>query len=529
MMKFRIVESVSEMKSRGFYLIPDNWDDWFEYEISYNLWIKDIEEEWHVGRVKIAEKDQSVRRAPLPNQFEALEANFVSVGFDENYYEELKKTQYREQVLKALNDIAFNLNIYEQVQHDRVTKIALMREYSESMLKGQINRIALGGARLTDYNFTYVFPSINPLTGEKVEMEFEVERNKKPASNIHVMIGKNGIGKTTIIKKMIYALEKCKPAEQVGKVENDWSTDFANIVFVSFSAFDEPIFEENFSNKFPVQYKFVGLLKNKSIKSRETLTEEFVECSFSFYQNTSKIQLWKDTIKILESDNTFVEQEIDTWISESLRSSWFEETKQLLESGEDLDINSRRKILKEKHIEKVTPLFSRLSSGHKIILLTIANLINLVEEKTIVFLDEPEEHLHPPLVAAFIKALSNLLIYRNGVGIIATHSPVIVQEVPKKCVWILNRTGEYLIPRRPEIETYGENLGELTTEIFGYEVSNSGFHKELQDAVKISDSYEAAKDIFHNQLGKEAKSILRAYMYSKEENIENDKIKETEI
>ena len=175
--------------------------------------------------------------------------------------------------------------------------------------------------------------------------------------------------------------------------------------------------------------------------------------------------------------------------------------------------------LKGKHEERVFPLFSILSSGHKIILLTIANLIDLVEEKTIVFLDEPEEHLHPPLVAAFIQALSNLLIYRNGVGIIATHSPVIVQEVPKKCVWILNRKGEYLIPRRPEIETYGENLGELTTEIFGYEVNNSGFHKEIQEAVEKSDSYEAARSIFGNQLGKEAKSILRAYMYDKEGHI----------
>ena len=115
--------------------------------------------------------------------------------------------------------------------------------------------------------------------------------------------------------------------------------------------------------------------------------------------------------------------------------------------------------------------------------------------------------------------MSNLLIYRNGVGIIATHSPVIVQEVPKKCVWILKRSGNYLIPRRPEIETYGENLGELTTEVFGYEVDSSGFHKELQEAVKISNTYEEAREIFNNQLGKEAKSILRAYMYDKEEHM----------
>ena len=59
----------------------------------------------------------------------------------------------------------------------------------------------------------------------------------------------------------------------------------------------------------------------------------------------------------------------------------------------------------------------------------------------------------------------------------------------------------------------------MTTEIFGYEVNNSGFHKEIQEAVEKSDSYEAARSIFGNQLGKEAKSILRAYMYDKEGHI----------
>lgn len=512
MLKFRVVGSLNEITKRGIYLIPDNWDDWFEYEISYILWIKDIETRC-VGRVKIAEKNQSTRKTTLPNEFTRLNDNFISIGFSDDYYEELKKTNYREQILSALNDIAYDLSIYEQVQTNHVTKISLMREYSEARLKGQIHRMALGGARLTDYNFTYVFPSVNPLTGERVKMTFEVERNRKPASNIHVMIGKNGIGKTTIIKKMIYALEKCMPTEEVGEIENEWIADFANIVFVSFSAFDEPIFEENFEKEFPIQYKFVGLVKNKSIKSRDTLANEFVECSFEFYQNSSKMRLWKDTIKILESDATFVEQEIGTWINDAIKLKWLEEIK----SGQEPNSESKKEILFDKHKTRVFPLFSKLSSGHKIILLTLANLIDLVEEKTIVFLDEPEEHLHPPLVAAFIKALSNLLIYRNGVGIIATHSPVIVQEVPKKCVWILKRAGEYLIPRRPEIETYGENLGELTTEIFRYEVSNSGFHKELLDVVKISDSYEEAKNVFANQLGKEAKTMLRAYMYDKEE------------
>jgi predicted ATP-dependent endonuclease of OLD family len=72
-----------------------------------------------------------------------------------------------------------------------------------------------------------------------------------------------------------------------------------------------------------------------------------------------------------------------------------------------------------------------MSSGHAIVLLTITRLVATVEEKTLVLLDEPESHLHPPLLSAFIRALSDLLYDRNGVAIIATHSPVVLQESSK--------------------------------------------------------------------------------------------------
>lgn len=82
MLKFRILQYDFEIDKAGFYLIPDNWDDWFEYEISYYLWIKD-KDKVCVGRVKIAEKNQSSRKTNLPNQFETLEDSFISIGFNE--------------------------------------------------------------------------------------------------------------------------------------------------------------------------------------------------------------------------------------------------------------------------------------------------------------------------------------------------------------------------------------------------------------------------------------------------------------
>ena len=45
--------------------------------------------------------------------------------------------------------------------------------------------------------------------------------------------------------------------------------------------------------------------------------------------------------------------------------------------------------------KNVFSIFRRLSSGHKIVLLTITRLIERLQEKSLVLIDEPEAHLHP--------------------------------------------------------------------------------------------------------------------------------------
>ena len=160
--------------------------------------------------------------------------------------------------------------------------------------------------------------------------------------------------------------------------------------------------------------------------------------------------------------------------------------------------------------EQAVKTFRRLSSGHKIVLLTITRLVQVVEEKTLVLIDEPEAHLHPPLLSAFVRSLSDLLVNRNGVGIIATHSPVVLQEVPKTCVWVLRRVGLRAIVERPERETFGENVGVLTREVFGLELVRTGFHRLLAEAVATGATFDALVVRFGDQLGAEARAILRA-------------------
>jgi hypothetical protein len=62
---------------------------------------------------------------------------------------------------------------------------------------------------------------------------------------------------------------------------------------------------------------------------------------------------------------------------------------------------------------------------------------------------------------------------------------------------------------RPEIETFGENVGVLTSEIFGLEVTDAGFHTMLRDAAARLEDYDSVVESFDNQLGAEARAIVR--------------------
>jgi hypothetical protein len=63
---------------------------------------------------------------------------------------------------------------------------------------------------------------------------------------------------------------------------------------------------------------------------------------------------------------------------------------------------------------------------------------------------------------------------------------------------------------RPEIETFGENVGVLTREVFGLEVTQSGFHRLLLNVIDEEGDYDAVVGRFQGQLGGEALALIRA-------------------
>ncbi|OOE83843.1 hypothetical protein BZG73_10665 [Salinivibrio siamensis] len=501
-MKFKVLaagKSCPIDKPNRAYLVTDDWDDWFEFSTMYTLIYVDGDlNRNRIGSTKIGqfnmEKEQ--RRPKIPDSFNELSNDFFSVGQDDSFYDELNKLgeEIRSQILSALNDIALDESLYEKAIKERVTGTSLLRSVSHTSIKGQYRRLAKGVVRLSEYSFSYKSPKMRGTEGTRLNLAFEVTPESNPPTNIHVLIGRNGVGKTYLINNMISSLiDDESPASKVGEFSSSDEFEgelFSNVVSVTFSAFDEtePLAEKKDKSS-GIQFSYVGLKrvkkgneKNLPPKSPVILKNEFVK-SILACKAGNKIERWKRAIEKLETDPVFGDINVASILNN--------------EDEDDFKGIAGR-------------IFKNLSSGHKIVLLTITRLVETIEERSLVFLDEPEAHLHPPLLSAFIRSLSDLLINRNAVSIIATHSPVVLQEVPRSCTWKLWRSGHLSKVERLETESFGENVGILTREVFGLEHTDSGFHNLLNDAVDKLDSYEAAINSFNSQLGLEAKGILRA-------------------
>lgn len=443
------------------------------------------------------------------------------MGQDADYYKNIIENlslEMASEVLASLGDVAHDFNLLAIVENESAFQTSLTRSVHRSTIDQQFQKILRGEAALTEYDFFYEKASNDRYSGIKVE--FKVKPNVKPSSNIHILIGRNGVGKTTLLNNMVDALlpdrgelvdtgRFASRAIFQDTVELD-SDYFAGVVSVSFSAFDpfSPPADQTDANV-GIRYHYVGLKKlvtqqaqdQWGLKNKRDLSRDFTNSLRLCFSLTAKKDRWVNAVRKLESDLNFADMDLCKLTNHYV---------------DDLSVD------KLQFVEIASNLFDRMSSGHAIVLLSITKLVETVEEKTLVLLDEPESHLHPPLLSAFTRALSDLLVNRNGLAIIATHSPVVLQEVPKSCVSILRRTRLVLNVDRPESETFAENVGVLTREVFRLEVSKSGFHDLLASSVNNGKSYEEIEDEYQHQLGFEGKAILRSLLMIRGSKVESE-------
>lgn len=491
--------------TRCLILLQDNWDD-FGYKVTFNAHLFDDNSQAHeIGNMRIAQVGMHPGYVDLKSgPLNELGISYGSLGV-ESYYENLNAIpeSTRNHIYKALRDMAFYPQVWEFFKEQDVTRDALLRGITTRTVTEQYHRIAHGGARLTSFRFNFTPSQLG--ISEPPRLDFEVDPNNSiPPNNIHVIIGKNGVGKSQTIRSLFQASAAPNQlydgrygyfhyGEESPFFSKETST-FRKVVAVSFSAFDN--LDSPPDDTDDTKFVKIGLRDVDNSGSSDS-NDEQIAISFGKIAlecvAPGKLQLWNQAILTLSTDLIFREYGL----------------LKLNEWHQNLMSQADSKLAQKQFINHCAQLFRQLSSGHKIVLLTAASLIWHTEEKALILIDEPETHLHPPLLSSFIRCLSDLLEKKNGVAIVATHSPVVLQEVPMKCVWKLDRAGDELKARRPKLETFGENISVLTDEIFRLELEESGYHKVLKKVTAKHSTYKEALEVFKGQLGSEAKAVLR--------------------
>lgn len=493
------------------YLNEDKWDDWGKFCTQYFLTVVDEQgTHHHIGDLKIGERGLKPHRSSpeppvgyrepdVPFEFSQLGEEFFSLGQSEDYYANLTGlgNALRERILTALCDVAWDEERWNWAKSEEVMTESLLRSLTQTTVEGQFRRMANGHARVTSYRFDYAPPASEGPADPPFNLKFRVDPESSIPTNVHVLIGRNGVGKTHLLSLMAKSLAA---SESIAPMSGEFDflptnyrdpVGFANVVSVSFSAFEAgiPLADREPAPGVP-GYSYIGLHRlpvgetSTSLKSPDELAEDFAR-SLSVCRVGAREQRWRRAITTLQSDPRFREAELASLVEP--------------EVDEEGSVASR---------------FKDLSSGHKIVLLTLTRLVEKVEERTLVLIDEPESHLHPPLLSALTRALSELMVDRNGVAIVATHSPVVLQEVPKSCVWILSRSGSVWKAERPTIQTFAEGVGVLSREVFRLELTESGYHNLLAELREATQSYDEGLAQLEGQLGGEGRAVLRSMFLS---------------
>jgi hypothetical protein len=270
-------------KLRGqIFLCPGDWDD-YSFKTSFDVVLMDAEgRAVDLGTVKIGYLGQPKgwTRDKLPEEFEVLPDQCFSLGQDVNYYKtayEALDTETRVVLLKALRDVVHDDGILAVAVSEKVFKDSLTRGVSLSTVRDQFKRVLGGKPELTDFDFIF-----NQEAGEKsapIELSFRVTAGSTPSTNVHVLIGRNGVGKTTLLNNMVRTLMgHAKGTDEPyrcflgGEVFLDRqplpANYFSSVVSVSFSAFDPFVPpEDRMDRANGPAFFYIGMKKTRAGKS----------------------------------------------------------------------------------------------------------------------------------------------------------------------------------------------------------------------------------------------------------------------
>ena len=462
----------------------DNWDDYStKCQFYVNFYSKN-KTLYDIGTIKVLKKN--TLRTVLADEFEELTDDYISLGQDIEFYENLIKVCRENKAIKFLEimrDIAWQPTLAEPFETLSSFRNALLR-FNTAQKARRVGRAIIVGEDISeDFTFTYTCQISG--ADNKTEVHFDFNERDPIPGRIIGIIGRNATGKTRFLAQIAQDLVQIKRISLKTEKQQEESFKpvrpiFNRLLTLSFSAFDR--FARPTSEH--MSYVYCGIRNEKGTLSRRSLNTRF--------SNNLK--------RVKEANRT------KKWVS-YIQDILDEENKEF--SNDILD-----SVFDDVQEENILDLFS---SGQAILIHAITSLLAWIEPESMILFDEPETHLHPNAVASLFHVYNDILNKYNSYSIIATHSPVVIQEIPSKRVVLFERSGKTTIAKNLDIETFGESISELTRHVFDT-IEIPSFYKSTLK--KLSHQYDLDKvlTLFDHNLSMSAQSyLLSQYMVHKNE------------
>ena len=537
-----------DAKDTVFCLAQDKWND-FSFETQYQLYLSsthsDDGEPMYIGAVKVLKKGQTKSDTCQLQIGELLQLdnNFCSLGQSLDYYQRLAGLDkaLKNKLLLFLRDVVVNPEYIDEFKDEDGWKDSLLRFVSLKDDLFTIAPILLSGdfTALPSLDLQFEFKTsglINPVSFKFDSPTYGMLDEYSLPGRIAVIIGRNGSGKSTLLSKIsriaFASTEDRKNGAlvQVGEF-TPTGLGFPKIINISYSAFDS----------FHVPGIYIHE-KQQIAKDIRSGNGRYIYCGIRDISSELELsipELIADSRGLLSPELLLSDRQSYTILkSIDILATEFKNTyKKILQEEANNLLDATLEILRNEPSfvnlkedfdsfdsdQEIVEYFLRQSTGHKFVLHSLMNIIAHTEPRSLVLFDEPETHLHPPLLAVLMGAIRNILNEKNAFAIVATHSPVVLQETLIDNVYIVQREGEKTKILSPEIQTYGENIGTITSHIFGLSSEITSFHSELDKIIEYYSTSWHSKDtydkilnnleqLFDNELSMQARAYIQSQL-----------------
>ena len=505
-------------------LEPNKWDD-YGYQMILNLTIWEQTFELRVNPNNDVTKNYlKSGKGKYPNE------NFCSLG-EGAYYEFLKKYLSYESRQKWYNrsrDLAYNISVLDTfakkylLESDleegtlafnppngkfhsflynsflRTTTIKEIKEvfhpltvfgytdskvyYSKDETLTHSNIKEVVDDRVDSINYSFKEDGV-----DKGKLHFIKNRMSELPMNVFAVVGGNGSGKSYKINHIIK--EHLEGDNKFSQILHFSLSPFDNIIHFNRDGKSIEVADKERDSDDEIIYEKVGFVSVKHppipevVKKAEAslLTDVKMylhEKSRKYHDSDNKLkQGFEAEISIQESFSYYIQSLLFDLVASNKKLTQWKSAIEFFEFEtwvEDIKIAFLDRDIIKEDLEKI----DNLSSGQATILLYITKLVSSINQGSLVIFDEPETFMHPPMVKAFIRAVSEIVNNNKAFCLIATHSPVIIQEIPHCNVYRLDSNHEL---KNTNYKTYGQNLDTLYKNIYGLALQQTGYNSFFND------------------------------------------------